>query len=428
MTSFLGRFLKQKSSDPISDVITYEESRKIANDPDPAIRKQLAARTDIRPEVLYYLAEDAAPEVRREIATNEQTPAHANVLLARDGDTNVRCDLALKISQLAPELSPDERDKVRAMTLDALDILVQDQLVQVRQVIAEALKDAHDAPHGIIQRLARDAELEVAGPILEFSPIFTDEDLLEIISTTAVSGAIRAISRRDGVSEDVCDAIVVSDDVDGVTALLGNASAQIREETLDRLVEGSRRTPDWQMPIVKRSFLPIGAVRKLSSFVTDAVLGALMRRDDLDAETVDMVGKAVRERMNGDGAENQPEPELPTRENDARTKVMMLHAEDALDQDAIDEELMGGNRTFVTEALAVLSGLPPAVVLRIVSARSAKAVTALSWKAGLSMRFAIKLQARFANVPMREVLQAKNGLEYPMSEQDMGWQIDLFSG
>ncbi|MGY9005164.1 MAG: DUF2336 domain-containing protein, partial [Alphaproteobacteria bacterium] len=373
-------------------------------------------------------AEDAAPEVRREIATNEQTPAHANVLLARDGDTNVRCDLALKISQLAPELSPDERDKVRAMTLDALDILVQDQLVQVRQVIAEALKDAHDAPHGIIQRLARDAELEVAGPILEFSPIFTDEDLLEIISTTAVSGAIRAISRRDGVSEDVCDAIVVSDDVDGVTALLGNASAQIREETLDRLVEGSRRTPDWQMPIVKRSFLPIGAVRKLSSFVTDAVLGALMRRDDLDAETVDMVGKAVRERMNGDGAENQPEPELPTRENDARTKVMMLHAEDALDQDAIDEELMGGNRTFVTEALAVLSGLPPAVVLRIVSARSAKAVTALSWKAGLSMRFAIKLQARFANVPMREVLQAKNGLEYPMSEQDMGWQIDLFSG
>jgi hypothetical protein len=68
------------------------------------------------------------------------------------------------------------------------------------------------------------------------------------------------------------------------------------------------------------------------------------------------------------------------------------------------------------------------VVLRIVSARSAKAVTALSWKAGLSMRFAIKLQARFANVPMREVLQAKNGLEYPMSEQDMGWQIDLFSG
>ena len=428
MTSFLGRFLKQKPSDPISDSISYEESRKIANDPDPAIRKQLAARTDIRPEVLYYLAEDAAPEVRREIATNEQTPAHANVLLARDGDTNVRCDLALKISQLAPELSPDERDKVRAMTLDALDILVQDQLVQVRQVIAEALKDAHDAPHGIIQRLARDAELEVAGPILEFSPILTDEDLLEIISTTAVTGAIRAISRRDGVSEDVCDAIVVSDDVDGVTALLGNASAQIREETLDSLVEGSRRTQDWQMPIVKRPFLPIGAVRKLSSFVTDAVLGALIRRDDLDAETVVMVGKAVRERMNGDGAEKQSEPERPTRESDARTKVMALHAEDALDQDAIDEELMGGNRTFVTEALAVLSGLAPAVVLRIVSARSAKAVTALSWKAGLSMRFAIKLQARFANVPMREVLQAKNGLEYPMSEQDMAWQIDLFSG
>ena len=52
----------------------------------------------------------------------------------------------------------------------------------------------------------------------------------------------------------------------------------------------------------------------------------------------------------------------------------------------------------------------------------------MAWKAGLKMRFAIKLQARFGNVPPRELLQAKDGVDYPLSEDDMTWQLDFYAG
>lgn len=425
MKSFLGRLFGGDGPSP-----SYEESRKLARDPDQSVRRRLARRTDVRPEVLYYLAEDESADVRREIAINETTPAHANVLLARDSDGDVRCDLAQKIARLTPELGDDERDRIRELTLEALDILVQDHLARVREALAESLKDVANVPHDVITRLARDTELAVAAPVLEFSPVLTDEDLLEIIANPAVQGAIAAISRRDGVSEGVSDAIAASDDEDAVAALLGNASAQIREETLDLLVEGSRRVTRWQMPMVMRPLLPAGAVRKLAGFVTDAVLGALMRRDDLDAQTADLVGKAVRERMDEGGRPEAADGDAAGKRDGDKTadEVRALYAAGKLDQDAIDNELISGNRAFVTESLALLSGLPPGVVARIISARSAKAITALAWKAGLSMRFAIKLQTRFANVPRREVLHAKNGVDYPMSEEDMEWQINFFSG
>ena len=91
-------------------------------------------------------------------------------------------------------------------------------------------------------------------------------------------------------------------------------------------------------------------------------------------------------------------------------------------------ELLSGNRAFITHALALMAGMPPALVTRIADARSAKAITAMAWKAGLKMRFAIKLQARFGNVPPREILQAKDGVDYPLSEDDMTWQLDFYAG
>ena len=42
--------------------------------------------------------------------------------------------------------------------------------------------------------------------------------------------------------------------------------------------------------------------------------------------------------------------------------------------------------------------------------------------------FGIKLQAQFGKVPLREILQAKDGLDYPLSEDDMTWQLEFYAG
>jgi len=405
--------------------IDYDRARELARHPDVAVRRKLAQRSDMRPEILYYLAEDEASEVRREIAANEATPPHTFRALAEDTSEDVRCDLAVKIARLTPGLSSDERDRIRYFTLEALEMLARDEIVRVRQVLAETLKDVANAPRHIIQRLARDSEISVASPVLAFSPLLSDDDLLEIISSPAVAGAVTAISRRVGVSEAVSEAIAGSEDWDAVAVLLANPSAQIREETLDQLVEGSRRETMIQMPLASRPSLPLRATRKLASFVADAVLAALMRRDDLDADTAALVGDTVRRRMReavtDEGAGGSAKAASGVDEVDR------LYKQGKLDDARISSEMTSGNRTFVSHALALKAGLPDSVVERIAAARSAKAITALSWKAGFSMRFAIKLQARFGNVSSGEILQARDGFDYPMSEEDMTWQLDFYA-
>jgi uncharacterized protein (DUF2336 family) len=321
----------------------------------------------------------------------------------------------------------------------------------VRKELAEALKDVAEAPHHVIQCLARDVEQAVAVPVLEFSPLLTDEDLLEIIECSGVEGAVSAISRRADVSGTVSDAIAQTRDEDAVAQLLANPSAQIREETLDWIVEGSREVRAWQMPLAKRPKLPRSAARKLTEFVADSVLAMLHRRDDLDADTAGLIDRTVRARMEiqptpSDGLDDggtvagaTPEPETDAGlAGPAQSKVVdrghtaeyvrNLYDSGQLDDERLDIELRSGNRGFMIHALALLAGMPPATVTRIADARSAKAITALAWKAGLTMRFAITLQARFGNVPAREILQAKDGIDYPLSEDDMVWQLDFYVG
>ena len=60
------------------ETVTYDESKVLAADRDGENRRALAARVDVKPEVLYYLAADQLPSVRCEIAAHEKTPRPAD--------------------------------------------------------------------------------------------------------------------------------------------------------------------------------------------------------------------------------------------------------------------------------------------------------------------------------------------------------------
>lgn len=242
--------------------LDYETAKRMAQAPDSAVRRVLAGRPDVRPEILYYLASDPDPEVRREIARNDMTPRQADLLLARDDDAGVRQIMATKIAQATPGMGVSWHSGVGRLTAEALEVLARDQVTMVRSILAEALKDVPNAPFGIVEQLARDRELAVCGPLLEYSPVLSDTLLLDIIRSGPAQGALAAISRRDGVAEAVADAIVDSGDGRAVAELLGNHSAQIREETLDRIIDAAPNMTAWHAPLVQRPRLPADADRK----------------------------------------------------------------------------------------------------------------------------------------------------------------------
>ena len=398
--------------------LSYEDQRQQIQNADASVRLDLASRTDARPEILYYLAEDDSPDVRRAIAANKSTPAQADALLAKDVDDEVRCDLALKIARLVPDMPADEQDRVREQAIEVLDLLAQDQLPRVRAILSEQLKTAGNVPKNVITRLAKDVELIVSAPVLEYSPLLNDADLLEIIAAGTAQGAMTAIARRNDVGADVADAVVASLDVPAVAALLTNKGAQIREETLDKIIDNAAQVDSWHEPLVMRPELSMRAVRRIAGFVASSLVSILAERNDLDDHTAAELAEAVKKRLDQTGGEVGAADEARARE---------LFKSGTLDDDTISGAIDVGQIDFVVHALSLRGQVSLESVRKLLNSGSAKAITALSWKAGLSMRTAMRLQSKAGKVPPNKMLYARNGTDYPMSEEDMKWQLDAFA-
>lgn len=425
--------------------VDYEKAKELARAEKPKTRKKLAERSDLAPEFLYFLADDPEVDVRVAIAGNEATPRQADLLLTGDQDPQVRSRLAEKISRLAPGLTANEQDKIRKMTYETLEVLARDQATRVRQVVADTLKDMTDAPNEIIQRLARDAEIVVSGPVLENSPLLNDDDLLEIIQSGPIKGALSAISKRESVTETISDAIHKADDIDAISVLLSNPSAQIREETLDKILEEAPEIKPWHGPLVRRPKLPQHAALKLAKFVADSLLEALSERKDLDQSTLQSVRAVVQQRLDPekikkadknnkasgqDGAEPKAAEEKKPEKSEIEImveKVQKLHDESKLSEEDCKKALMEGERKFVIAALAVKTGFKYLDVEKVVRNRSAKGIVSLSWKGGFSPEFSVDLQKKLTHHGGKDVLKPKNG-EYPMDVDDMEWQLEFLGG
>ncbi len=429
------------------DPLTYEEAKELARHTAPEVRKTLAAREDIRSEILYFLAEDPSPEVRRQIAANVTAPHQADLLLAADEDEQVRTDVAAKIAKLAPGLTADEHDRLRHMTFESLEILARDQVTRVRQILSDTLKDVADAPPELIRRLARDVELVVAGPVLEFSPVLTDEDLLEIIKSSPVKGALGAISRRATVKENVVDAVAAGSDEEAIADLLANRGAQVREQTLDKLVERAKDIELWHEPLAYRPKLSQGAAKRIAILVADNLLEAMGKRRDLDPETLAEVKEVVHRRIDegekgkdgkarkSGGKDAAPEDQSPAQSEDAppaekveqpMVVARRLHKNGKLGKKAVTRSLRAGDHDFVLAALAVRAELSLGIVQKIFSTRSAKGIIAIAWKAGMPMTVAVPLQQRTARIDPRHVLKPGEDGQFPLTVDEMKWQLEFF--
>ncbi|MDJ0980472.1 MAG: DUF2336 domain-containing protein [Kiloniellales bacterium] len=405
--------------------LPYDEAKAHIQSADPRVRAELAGRADLRPEMLYYLAEDAEAAVRVEVAANAATPYQADVLLSEDRDEAVRAGLAAKVARVLPGLGPAEHKRAEAYVEKVLVTLARDEAVRVRRVLAEAVKDLTEVPGEVVQRLARDATPAVATPVLEFSPLLSEADLIEIIEAGCAEGQLEAISRRRGLGAPVADAVVAVDSEPATAALLANDSAQIREETLDLLVERARKVVAWQEPLVARPKLSMAAVRKLAAFVADRLVEDLEARQDLDSKTAKSLAKEVKKRLKAREKAAREKSRQEDEEVSPEERAKALEAKGELTEAVIAEALGAGDRGFVAAALAEKSGLAETAIAKVLDAQSAKGVVSLAWKAGLSAEFAVQLQTRLGGIAPGDLLRPRGG-GYPLSEDEMTWQLELF--
>jgi uncharacterized protein (DUF2336 family) len=402
--------------------MSYEEARAALESHAHKARHFLAGQAEVEPEILYYLATDQSAEVRRKVAANPATPQKANHLLTRDADEEVRCELAKKIGRLVPGMTAHESHRTRELAIEVMERLANDVLPRVRAMLAEEIASASNVPAHVVKRLAQDVELIVAAPVLEYSPLLSDSDLVEIIAGARVEGKLAAIARRSAVSAPVADAIVATLDVSAVAALLANANAQIREDTLDRIIESAAEVEAWHLPVVLRADLSMRAVRRIAGFVASSLIAQLQQRSNLDAETAGLLAKRVRERIEVESLSE----DTAAAEGRAVAAVQEAVGEGRLDDEFVLAAVDSGDRRLVSCALSCLARLPKPVVDRILLSQSGKAITALVWRCGLAMRVAVKIQTALVHLPSAKVVFAREGVHVPLSAEEMAWHLGYF--
>jgi uncharacterized protein (DUF2336 family) len=376
-----------------------------------AARVRLGAHPDTAPDVLQALASDVSVTVRASLALNSATPAVTNAKLAGDVDGRVRALVARKLALLVPALSVSAQTRLRQQTLDTLTALAEDEAVRVRAAIADVLKDLPEAPRAIILRLAKDAEMMVSEPVIRFSPLLTSDDLVALVAAAPSRGAGVAVARRPAIDSAVSDALASGGTDDAVLALLMNGSAQIREATLDALVERSVEHPDWHDPLVRRPVLSAPSVKLLSRIVADHLLEVLAARSDLDPALAADLRARVRARLQG-----TPETKAPIANPTPPTEADLLTA--ARDGDARKAAVM----------LAAAADVPLPAVRRAATLRSAKGLVSLAWKAGFTMQAGYAMQVLLAGLSPGAALKSGPGNSFPLSVQEMNWQVNFLRG
>ncbi|HVV64415.1 MAG TPA: DUF2336 domain-containing protein [Rhizomicrobium sp.] len=385
-----------------------------------ASHADLASRADAGADMLHYLATHAGAATRAAVAANPAAAAVTNRLLADDEAEDVRAELAVKIARLMPGLSERESSHVFALTIETLECLARDAAVRVRAILAEEIKALDCVPRDIILALARDLHAVVAGPILQYSPLLSDADLIEIIACGQVQEVLTAIARRKPVSSPVADRLVQSLDVPAVAALLVNPDAKIRKETMDRIVEQAEEIQAWHMPLALRADLSARAIRRMGSLVGAGIIERLAARNDLSDTTRIHLNRELRARL------AQPDNSMPGAPAPAEA-VALAVKENRLDGLFVEQAAQAGSRETVVLALAQLANVTEQTVKKILTAGNAKPIVALVWHAHLSMRVAFKIQTFLMKLPSRDVLPARGGIGFPLSKEEMRWHLTYFN-
>jgi len=388
--------------------ISYEKAKELAAHQDSVVRSTLARRTDLPPEILYYLASDPVPEVRSSIALNELAPGQASLLLAKDDHAGVRSDLAVNIASQPP------RDIVRRPVSEtaihtALRILARDQVPQVREVLADTIKDVLDAPTDVVKTLATDSKLEVCGPVLEHSPVLDEDDLIAIVESHHAPGALNFISRRKLVQERLSDAIVDTQDVSAIADLLSNHGAQIRENTLDDLVDQAEQVELWHAPMCGRPTLSAQATKHLCKFVAEDLAQNLQRKSSV-----------ISLESEPPGTQDFLYSNLPM------GNVKAIFAKNKLSVDIISRALESQDYGFVLAALILRSGGEETTAKKIFSEKSPKGIIGLCTLAELPANLAVMIQQRMGRIAPSEVIKPIAG-EPLMNHDEAEWQVGFYA-
>jgi hypothetical protein len=178
-----------------------------------------------------------------------------------NGDANIveRDQLFRNMAQLYSYVSDRCDDEQVAQYDEVLCQLAELVETEARAHVARLLAPLERAPGTVVVKLAND-DIEVARPLLEFSNVLSDDDLIDIVSHQSEAHRL-AIAGRSAVADRVGEAIAEYGGTGSVTRLVRNAKAELGPATLGRLVQRAGNDPQIAADLRGRSDIDWSSLR-----------------------------------------------------------------------------------------------------------------------------------------------------------------------
>ncbi len=356
-----------------------------------------------------------------------------------DFDSDVRMDVARRLRRHLNDLSPSERLDMVEEFVTAIGNMADCYRPQVIALIEQELSHTPYMTRQAAMRLRQDIAAIGRVSLGEYVELLSDADFLDIlrgrgefVQTAAEkleaeqeAAAQARLARDRSEKGGLLNRLLSSDDaprnVVALTPKFGSRKEAASKTPHDEMADG-------------RNKISRQAQRRVAHFIMASLFDTLVERGRMRAEVARAMRQSVRQRIE--------KAKFESRIVSRTAPVPVEHEfDDVMHYDAgeqggpvepvtidhyILDALSRNEDALVVQSLAHYAQIPAAIVSKILDSGSARAITALAWRAGMSAPSAVVLQMSAA-IPEDSIERPAAGGRYAMASTDMDWYIDFFN-
>jgi len=265
------------------------------------------------------------------------------------GTSERRAEILHRVTDIFIAGAADYSDNQVELFDDVFTRIVTTIELSTRTVLAKRLANIPRAPSMITRRLAFDDEIDVAGPVLEFSQVVDSETLVATACTKSQQHLL-AISRRKSLDEALTDVLVERGDKTVVLSTAANPAARFSASGYLRLIRRSEGDDELTTCVGLRRDIPRHHLMRLLVRASHTVR---VRLEAANPSMSDIIGSAVV-----DAANSILEKTVSREYVAARARIASLHANGRLGENDIATFATANQFEETMIALAVLCDLP----------------------------------------------------------------------
>lgn len=258
---------------------------------------------------------------------------------------------------------------------DVLAVLAADIETQARIKLSNQLAKITHAPANVIKSLAFDDEIAVAEPVLKWSEVLDDADLVSNAGAKS-QDHLQAISQRREISESVTDILVERGNHRVVRSTAKNPGARFSDKGFGKLVARAGKDEALQLHVGTRRDVPRHHFLKLLETASAAVRAKIAAEYPRAADTVTEVVAAVATGINQEVRDTSQE------HSKARVRVKRLCTTGQFGEAEVHAFARADNFERTAVALSVFGQFPIDIVERALLDESFDTVLVLTKAAG----------------------------------------------